>query len=88
MAPLKKKQPASNTYDDHQNLIISTSYSSNNNVNYNKIGIYGWRKRCLYCLILAIVIILFINLSLTIWILVSINFNYVSKIANFHSSFQ
>lgn len=34
-----------------------------------KIGIYGWRKRCLYFLILLILIIAIINLALTIWII-------------------
>ncbi|XP_048196798.1 gamma-sarcoglycan [Perognathus longimembris pacificus] len=35
---------------------------------YN-IGIYGWRKRCLYLFVLLLLIILVVNLALTIWIL-------------------
>ncbi|KAM6447241.1 gamma-sarcoglycan [Liasis olivaceus] len=35
---------------------------------YN-VGIYGWRKRCLYLFILLLIIILVVNLALTIWIL-------------------
>ncbi|XP_064361083.1 gamma-sarcoglycan isoform X2 [Dromaius novaehollandiae] len=34
-----------------------------------KIGIYGWRKRCLYVFVLLLLIILVVNFSLTIWIL-------------------
>uniref|UniRef100_G1NQE8 Gamma-sarcoglycan n=1 Tax=Meleagris gallopavo TaxID=9103 RepID=G1NQE8_MELGA len=34
-----------------------------------KIGIYGWRKRCLYLFVLLLLIILVVNFSLTIWIL-------------------
>uniref|UniRef100_A0A8D0GWT8 Gamma-sarcoglycan n=1 Tax=Sphenodon punctatus TaxID=8508 RepID=A0A8D0GWT8_SPHPU len=34
-----------------------------------KIGIYGWRKRCLYLFVLLLLIILLVNLALTIWIL-------------------
>ncbi|XP_063570926.1 gamma-sarcoglycan isoform X1 [Pongo abelii] len=34
-----------------------------------KIGIYGWRKRCLYLFVLLLLIILVVNLALTIWIL-------------------
>lgn len=34
-----------------------------------KIGIYGWRKRCLYLFVLLLLIILLVNLGLTIWIL-------------------
>lgn len=42
-----------------------------------KIGIYGWRKRCLYLLILIITVITIINLALTIWIMHVMNFNLV-----------
>ena len=43
-----------------------------------KIGIYGWRKRCVYFLILLILIIAIINLSLTIWVMRVMDFNWVS----------
>ncbi|TRY93651.1 hypothetical protein DNTS_021150 [Danionella cerebrum] len=39
------------------------------------IGIYGWRKRCLYLFILLLLIILVVNLALTIWILRVMWFN-------------
>ncbi|XP_062983089.1 gamma-sarcoglycan [Elgaria multicarinata webbii] len=35
---------------------------------YN-VGIYGWRKRCLYLFVLLLIILLVVNLALTIWIL-------------------
>uniref|UniRef100_A0A8C5M0J6 Gamma-sarcoglycan n=1 Tax=Leptobrachium leishanense TaxID=445787 RepID=A0A8C5M0J6_9ANUR len=35
---------------------------------YN-VGIYGWRKRCLYLFVLLLLIILVVNFALTIWIL-------------------
>lgn len=34
-----------------------------------KIGIYGWRKRCLYLLILLILVVAILNLALTVWII-------------------
>ncbi|XP_043926905.1 gamma-sarcoglycan [Protopterus annectens] len=34
-----------------------------------KIGIYGWRKRCIYLFILLLIIILIVNFALTVWIL-------------------
>ncbi|KAL2096566.1 hypothetical protein ACEWY4_008714 [Coilia grayii] len=40
-----------------------------------KIGIYGWRKRCLYLFILILLAILVINLALTIWIVRVMWFN-------------
>lgn len=41
------------------------------------IGIYGWRKRCLYLFVLLLIIILVVNLALTIWILRVMWFNTV-----------
>ncbi len=46
--------------------------------NNNPIGVYGWRKRCLYFFVLLLVIVLLVNLGLTIWILVVLRFNVVS----------
>ncbi|KAK6288437.1 hypothetical protein J4Q44_G00388620 [Coregonus suidteri] len=40
-----------------------------------KIGIYGWRKRCLYLFVLLLIIILTVNFALTIWILRVMWFN-------------
>lgn len=42
-----------------------------------KIGIYGWRKRCLYLFVLILLVILVINLALTIWIVRVMWFNPV-----------
>ncbi|XP_007889652.1 delta-sarcoglycan [Callorhinchus milii] len=39
-----------------------------------KVGIYGWRKRCLYFFVLLLMILLLVNLALTIWILKVMNF--------------
>jgi len=41
------------------------------------IGLYGWRKRCLYLLVLLLVVVMLVNLGLTVWILVTLNFNTV-----------
>ncbi|XP_036985287.2 gamma-sarcoglycan [Artibeus jamaicensis] len=34
-----------------------------------KVGIYGWRKRCLYLFVLLLLIVFLVNFALTIWIL-------------------
>lgn len=39
-----------------------------------KLGIYGWRKRCLYWLIFVICIISLINLTLIIWMMRALDF--------------
>ncbi|KAJ3590327.1 hypothetical protein NHX12_008279 [Muraenolepis orangiensis] len=40
-----------------------------------KIGIYGWRKRCLYLFVLLLLTILVVNSALTIWIVRVMWFN-------------
>lgn len=45
-----------------------------------KVGIYGWRKRCLYFFVLLLMILILINLALTIWILKVMNFTIVSHL--------
>lgn len=44
----------------------------------NKIGIYGWRKRCIYALILSLLIMVILNLALSLWILKVMEFSVVS----------
>ncbi|XP_068188207.1 delta-sarcoglycan [Antennarius striatus] len=39
-----------------------------------RVGIYGWRKRCLYFFVLLLMILILINLALTVWILKVMNF--------------
>lgn len=51
-----------------------------------KIGIYGWRKRCLYLFVLLLIIILVVNFALTIWILRVMWFNTVRSIFSAVSS--
>lgn len=41
------------------------------------MGLYGWRKKCLYALILGLIILVVINLSLTLWILKVMEFSTV-----------
>lgn len=45
---------------------------------YSKIGIYGWRKRCLYGFIVSLLIMITINLALTLWVLKVMEFSTVS----------
>ncbi|XP_060565081.1 zeta-sarcoglycan-like [Ruditapes philippinarum] len=42
---------------------------------YQPAGIYGWRKQCLYAIILFILVVVIMNLALTVWILRVLNFN-------------
>jgi len=59
----------------------SSKYASSEDINLDytkrndsytiqeRVGLYGWRKRCLYILILFIIILTIINLTLIIWII-------------------
>lgn len=42
-----------------------------------QLGLYGWRKKCLYILILALAILIVVNLALTLWILKVMEFTTV-----------
>ena len=44
-----------------------------------KIGIFGWRKRCLYALLLVLLLMVIINLALTLWIMKVLDFSVVSR---------
>ncbi|KAK7929299.1 hypothetical protein WMY93_005694 [Mugilogobius chulae] len=46
---------------------------------YPTVGIYGWRKRCLYFFILLLLVTMIVNLALTIWILKVMNFTPVRR---------
>ena len=48
-----------------------------------KVGIYGWRKRCLYFFVLLLMILILVNLAMTIWILKVMNFTIVSETVQF-----
>lgn len=41
------------------------------------LGLYGWRKKCLYFLILSLAILIVVNLALTLWILKVMEFTTV-----------
>lgn len=43
-----------------------------------RLGVYGWRKRCLYSLVLILMVIVILNLALTVWLLKVMGFSSVS----------
>lgn len=57
--------------------IHSRSAGSNSDEFY--LGLYGWRKKCLYFLILSLAILIVVNLALTLWILKVMEFTTVSR---------
>ncbi|XP_043468420.1 zeta-sarcoglycan [Leptopilina heterotoma] len=41
-----------------------------------RLGVYGWRKRCLYSLVVGLMIIVILNLALTLWLLKVMEFSF------------
>ncbi|CAH0628942.1 unnamed protein product [Chrysodeixis includens] len=61
----------------HNNTSRDTKADSIRN-SYNsqfKVGIYGWRKKCLYILVMALMLMMIVNLALTLWVLKVLDFN-------------
>lgn len=54
-------------------------YTTSNNFDYQIEDYFGWRKRCLFMLILGLIILISINMALTLWILNVMEFTSVSK---------
>lgn len=42
------------------------------------VGLYGWRKRCIYFFLLLLLATMIVNLALTVWIIKVMNFSLVS----------
>ncbi|KAL3266382.1 hypothetical protein HHI36_010559 [Cryptolaemus montrouzieri] len=59
--------------------VVPGSEGSQSAYNF-RIGIYGWRKRCLYVLILVLLIMVIVNLTLTLWVLKVMEFSSVSSL--------
>lgn len=59
----------------------STPHSRSNGSNSDEfyLGLYGWRKKCLYFLILSLAILIVVNLALTLWILKVMEFTTVGR---------
>lgn len=64
----------SNNRHDMGNISVNNNSGEDYGV---KIGIYGWRKRCLYLLILILMFMMIINFVLTLWVLKVMDFNLV-----------
>lgn len=63
----------------HNNARDTKADSIRNSYNSQfKVGIYGWRKKCLYILVMALMFMMIINLALTLWVLKVLDFNSVS----------
>ncbi|XP_058063546.1 atherin [Anopheles bellator] len=51
-----------------------------------QLALYGWRKKCLYALILILTIMIIVNMALTLWIMKVMEFSSVSTAILFRKS--
>lgn len=59
----------------------STPYEAEHSSSRNGaflLAVYGWRKRCLYSLLLGLMVMVILNLALTLWLLKVMEFSPVS----------
>lgn len=73
----------------NNNVRIGSSTATVGNSNHSRsavssseefyLGLYGWRKKCLYFLILSLAILIVVNLALTLWILKVMEFTTVCQ---------
>lgn len=61
---------------NHQHHGIESTFSDA--INYH-LGLVGWRKKCLYILLLLLILLIAINLILTLWIIRVMEFSMVSS---------
>ncbi|ETE62827.1 hypothetical protein L345_11415, partial [Ophiophagus hannah] len=72
----QQKQQEENMMTREQ-YILATQQNSlprTENPQLYPVGIYGWRKRCLYFFVLLLLVTMIVNLAMTIWILKVMNF--------------
>ncbi|KAM8808805.1 zeta-sarcoglycan isoform 2-T2 [Eudromia elegans] len=66
-----------------EQYILATQQNSlprTENPQFYPVGIYGWRKRCLYFFVLLLLVTMIVNLAMTIWILKVMNFTVDSPL--------
>ncbi|XP_069056820.1 zeta-sarcoglycan isoform X1 [Pleurodeles waltl] len=69
--------PVKNEQMTREQYILATQQNNHPRTEtpqFYPVGIYGWRKRCLYFFVLLLLVTMIVNLAMTIWILKVMNF--------------
>lgn len=66
----------------HRNKVNKSGFGEKLVQSDFRVGVYGWRKRCLYCFICALTVVVLLNLALTIWVMSVLDISSVSLAAN------
>ncbi|XP_072191363.1 zeta-sarcoglycan isoform X4 [Excalfactoria chinensis] len=68
------RRPGAMTREQYILATQQNSLPRTENPQFYPVGIYGWRKRCLYFFVLLLLVTMIVNLAMTIWILKVMNF--------------
>ncbi|CAI4232942.1 unnamed protein product [Auanema sp. JU1783] len=63
------------TYPQAHTTVVHSSVKPAPDADIYRVGIYGWRKRCLYIFILILTIVIVLNMALTAWIMSVLDFS-------------
>ncbi|CAJ0945909.1 unnamed protein product, partial [Mesorhabditis belari] len=66
--------PSGNMSPYHTTVVHST-HKPVSDADVYRVGIYGWRKRCLYVFIVILTILIVLNLAVTLWIMSVLDFS-------------
>ena len=64
-----RHQPQSDSRHQLQSDSSHQPHSDSRHQPRSKVGVYGWRKRCLYLLLLVIFVVAILNLALIVWVI-------------------
>ncbi|XP_058796290.1 delta-sarcoglycan isoform X2 [Phymastichus coffea] len=75
--PRQIRQPTTTTAAAAATTTTTTTseFTSNNNKVGLGMAVYGWRRRCLYVLVLSLALVVILNLALTLWLLKVMEFS-------------
>lgn len=81
--PRSQQQQRNNNARDNHHLKSGTAARDEGDLGFH-IGLYGWRKKCLYLLVFGLMLLIVVNLGLTLWILKVMEFSAVSPSDEFN----
>ncbi|VDD89484.1 unnamed protein product [Enterobius vermicularis] len=68
-APMQSSSVLTQSPCPHHTTVVQSSSKPPAESDIYRVGIYGWRKRCLYFFICTLTIVVILNLMVTVWLL-------------------
>jgi len=73
--PYQPNAPQMGAYSLPHTTVVHSAAKQRPDSEIYKVGVYGWRKRCLYVFILLLTVVIVINLAITLWIMTVLDFS-------------